>query len=188
MSRYGSTEDSEQAPTYTHRAKIVVLGDAAVGKTSLIVRYVKGVFNPGYIITLGVNFFTQDVTIQDKTLRYIIWDTAGQERFGPVRKKYYLGARAAVLVFDLTNLQSFEHINFWIKEIEGICGEIPMILVGNKADLNPVVKQDAIQEFASRHNLTYIETSAKTGMNSIRPFFLLAPLVIEELEGTTEGH
>jgi len=187
MSHYGPTEDSEQSPTYTHRAKIVVVGDAAVGKTSLIVRYVKGVFNPGYIITLGVNFFTQDVSIQDKTLRYIIWDTAGQERFGPVRKKYYLGARAAVLVFDLTNLQSFENVDFWIKEVEGICGEIPMILVGNKADLKPVVKQDAIQDFTSRHNLTYIETSAKTGMNSIRPFFLLAPLVIEELESTTDG-
>jgi small GTP-binding protein len=187
MSHYESTDDSEPAPTYTHRAKVVVVGDAAVGKTSLIVRYVKGVFNPGYIITLGVNFFTQDVTLEEKTLRFIIWDTAGQERFGPVRKKYYLGARAAVLVFDLTNLQSFEHIDFWIKEVESTSGEIPMILVGNKADLKPVVKRDAIQEFALHHNLTFVETSAKTGMNSIRPFFLLAPMVLNELEDINEN-
>ena len=188
MNHYGSTDDNEATPTYTHRAKIVVVGDAAVGKTSLIVRYVKGVFNPGYIITLGVNFFTQDVTLEEKTLRYVIWDTAGQERFGPVRKKYYLGARAALLVFDLTNLQSFEHIDFWIKEVEGICGEIPMILVGNKADLKPVVKHDAIQEFAAKHNLNFIETSAKTGMNSMRPFFLLAPLIVDEMERAIKNH
>jgi small GTP-binding protein len=186
MNHYRPTDDTEQTPTYTHRAKIVVVGDAAVGKTSLIVRYVKGIFNPGYIITLGVNFFTQDVTIQDKTLRFIIWDTAGQERFGPVRKKYYIGARGAVLMFDLTNLQSFERIDFWIKEVEGTCGEIPMILVGNKADLNPVVKHGAIHEFASKRNITFIETSAKTGMNSMRPFFLLAPSILSEMEGSSE--
>ncbi|MFX0169790.1 MAG: Rab family GTPase [Candidatus Hodarchaeota archaeon] len=188
MNHYASDDDKRQDHSYTHRAKIIVVGDAAVGKTSLIVRYVKGVFNPGYIITLGVNFFSQDVTILDKTLRYIIWDTAGQERFGPVRKKYYLGARGALLVFDLTNLQSFEHLDFWVKEIEGICGEIPVLLVGNKADLTPVVKQSAIQEYATLHNMTYVETSAKTGMNSIRPFFLLAPLILGELNRAGRTH
>jgi small GTP-binding protein len=177
MTRLPSEYRSDK-PTYTHRAKIVVVGDAAVGKTSLIIRYVKGVFNPSYILTLGVNFFIQDISIGEKTLRLQIWDTAGQERFGPVRQKYYKGARGAVLVFDLAKSESFERLDFWIKEVKNACGDIPMIFVGNKADLHPSVTSEQIQEFASSYHLTYVETSAKTGMNTVKPFFLLAPQIL----------
>ncbi|MHA2406632.1 MAG: Rab family GTPase [Candidatus Hermodarchaeia archaeon] len=169
-------------PTYSHRAKIVVVGDAAVGKTSLIVRYVKGVFNPSYIITLGVNFFVQDINIGDKTLRLQIWDTAGQERFGPVRQKYYKGARGALLVFDLANPTSFERLDFWIKEVKQACGDIPIVFVGNKADLRSGVTSDQIQEFASGYDLQYVETSAKTGMNTVKPFILLAPQILDIMD------
>jgi small GTP-binding protein len=169
-------------PVYTHRAKIVVVGDAAVGKTSLIVRYVKGVFNPSYIITLGVNFFIQDINIGEKTLRLQIWDTAGQERFGPVRQKYYKGARGAVLVFDLTNPASFERLDFWVKEVKQACGDIPIVFVGNKADLRSTVTADQIQEFASGYELQFIETSAKTGMNTVKPFILLAPQILDVMD------
>jgi len=181
MTTYPSGYRSEK-PTYTHRAKVVVVGDAAVGKTSLIVRYVKGVFNPSYIITMGVNFFIQDISIGEKTLRLQIWDTAGQERFGPVRQKYYKGARGAVLVFDLANPESFERLHFWIKEVKQACGDIPMVFVGNKADLRPSVSSEQIQEFASSHDLSFVETSAKTGMNTVKPFFLLAPQILEIME------
>jgi small GTP-binding protein len=177
------SEYSSDEPTYTHRAKVVVVGDAAVGKTSLIVRYVKGVFNPSYIITLGVNFFIQDVKLGEKTLRLQIWDTAGQERFGPVREKYYKGARGALIVFDLTNPTSFEQVNYWLAEVKRCCGEIPIVLAGNKADLRPAVKDETANEFASRYDLTYVETSAKTGMNTVKPFFLLAPRILESIDG-----
>ncbi|MFX1317843.1 MAG: Rab family GTPase [Promethearchaeota archaeon] len=168
---------------YTYRAKIVIVGDAAVGKTSLIVRYVKGIFNPSYIITLGVNFFVQDINVGNNKLRFTLWDTAGQERFGPVRQKYYLGARGAVLVFDLTNLESFERLNFWINEVKQACGDIPMVFVGNKADLHPSVTAEQIQKFAMTNDIMYVETSAKTGMNAVKPFFFLAPLILESFEG-----
>ena len=112
-----------------------------------------------------------------------IWDTAGQERFGPIRKKYYKGARGAILVFDQSNPESFDRMGFWIDEVNRECGDIPRILVGNKADLIATVPQDDVQEFASQQALTYVETSAKTGMNSIRPFFLLAPSIIASIEG-----
>ncbi len=170
-------------PAYTHRAKIIVVGDAAVGKTSLIVRYVKGIFNPSYIITLGVNFFIQDVQMGEKTLRLQIWDTAGQERFGPVRQKYYKGARGAILVFDLTNPKSFERLIFWIDEVKQGCGDIPMVFVGNKADLHPKITPEQIQKFGTAHNLTYVETSAKTGMNTVKPFFFLSPKILEKIVG-----
>lgn len=169
-------------PTYTHRAKVVVVGDAAVGKTSLIVRYVKGVFNPSYIITLGVNFFIQDINIGDNTLRLQIWDTAGQERFGPVRQKYYKGARGAVVVFDLARSESFDRLDFWVKEVKQACGDIPIVFVGNKADLRPVVTAEQIQDFAAGYHLSYIETSAKTGMNTVKPFLLLAPLILDNID------
>ena len=175
-------EFTSEKPTYTHRSKIVVVGDAAVGKTSLIVRYVKGIFNPSYIITLGVNFFIQDISIGEKTLRLQIWDTAGQERFGPVRQKYYKGARAAVLVFDLTNQESFQRLDFWVKEVKQACGNIPMVFVGNKADLRQNVTSDQIQEFASNNKLQFIETSAKTGMNTVKPFLLLAPQILDVMD------
>ncbi len=175
-----STSHTEE-PTYSYRAKVVVVGDPAVGKTSLVVRYVKGVFNPSYILTLGVNFFVQDISIGDNKLRMNIWDTAGQERFGPIRKKYYKGARGAVLVFDQTNRESFERLSFWIDEVKRSCGEIPMIIVGNKADLISSIDETDAQEFAAQHQLTYVETSAKTGMNSIRPFRLLAPLMLDNM-------
>lgn len=172
---------STEEPAYSYRAKIVVVGDPAVGKTSLVVRYVKGVFNPSYILTLGVNFFVQDISIGDNKLRMSIWDTAGQERFGPIRQKYYKGARGAILVFDQSNRVSFEKLSFWMDEVKRSCGEIPMIIVGNKADLISSVQETEAQEFATQHKLTYVETSAKTGMNSIRPFRLLAPLVLSNL-------
>ncbi|MFW9831344.1 MAG: GTP-binding protein [Candidatus Thorarchaeota archaeon] len=168
------------APAYTHSSKVVVVGDAAVGKTSLIIRYVKGVFNPSYIITLGVNFFVQDIAVKDKKLRMQIWDTAGQERFGPVRKKYYMGARGALLVFDQSNRESFDRVSFWIEEIQRILGQIPCVLVGNKADLIPSITSEDVQKFASKENLQYVETSAKTGQNTVKPFFLLARLLLEE--------
>lgn len=176
------SEYVSEKPAYTHRAKIVVVGDAAVGKTSLIVRYVKGVFNPSYIITLGVNFFIQDINIGEKTLRLQIWDTAGQERFGPVRQKYYKGARGAVLVFDITNPTSFERLDFWIKEVKQACGDIPIVFVGNKADLRTGVTANQIQEFASGYDLQYVETSAKTGMNTVKPFILLAPQILDIMD------
>ncbi|MDO8122781.1 MAG: Rab family GTPase [Candidatus Hermodarchaeota archaeon] len=175
-------DSSADAPSYTYSAKVVVVGDPAVGKTSLIVRYVKGMYNPSYILTLGVNFFVQDITVGDQKLRMTIWDTAGQERFGPIRKKYYKGARGAILVFDQSNPESFERMGFWIDEVNRECGDIPRILVGNKADLIAIVPKDDVQEFASQQALTYVETSAKTGMNSIRPFFLLAPSIIAAIE------
>ncbi len=175
-------EYTSEKPTYTHRAKVVVVGDAAVGKTSLIVRYVKGVFNPSYIITLGVNFFIQDINIGDKTLRLQIWDTAGQERFGPVRQKYYKGARGAILVFDLSNPVSFDRLDFWVKEVKQACGDIPILFVGNKADLSANVEQHQIQDFASGYNLQFVETSAKTGMNTVKPFLLLAPQILDAMD------
>ena len=152
--------------------KVIAVGDAAVGKTSIAGRYVTGSFESSYKATIGTDIFRKIVTVEGLRIALLIYDTAGQERFGPVRKKYYKGARGAVLVFDLANPVSFERLNFWVKEVEQACGDIPMVFVGNKADLRSSVTPDQIQEFASGYKIQYVETSAKTGMNTVKPFLL----------------
>ncbi len=168
----------------THRFKIVVVGDSEVGKTSLVVRFVEGTFSEEYIKTIGVNFFIQDLDIGDNRIRFLVWDTAGQERFGPVRQEYFQGAKGALLVYDKANQESFDHLEFWIEEINRYCSGIPTILVGNKADLAEVVTTEQGQQLAAKHNLPFIETSAKTGENTTQLFYELGTQILAILEGT----
>ncbi len=176
------TEESNPLTPYDYRVKIIVIGDAAVGKTSIAVRFTKGFFSPSYIATLGVNFFVQNITVNDKVLRCQLWDTAGQERFGPVLEKYYVGAKGAVVVFDKSVPQTLANVRGWLDRVKSICGIIPTILVGNKADLKEAVTSSQGEGLAEMLQLPYLETSAKTGMNIMRVFSLLALEVIKSLE------
>ncbi len=179
-----SIESKERDPPvpYDYRAKVIVLGDAAVGKTSIAVRFTKGFFSPEYIQTLGVNFFVQNVAVEDKVLRMQLWDTAGQERFGPVLEKYYVGAKGAVVVFDKTVPQTLANVRGWLDRVKSICGIIPTMLVGNKADLKEAVTAAQGETFAEQLQLSYLETSAKNGMNVVKVFTLLAFEVVKSLE------
>ncbi len=166
---------------YTHIAKAVVVGDAAVGKTSLLVRYVKGIFNPTYILTIGVAFHVKDIILGENVLRMQIWDTGGQERFGPIRQLYYRGTKGVLLVYDRANRTSFERAAYWLKEVRRGCGDVPVILVANKADLDAVVKPEEGQKFAEENALSFVETSAKTDLNTDLAFSILAGQVIENV-------
>ena len=168
-------------PTYSHAAKIIVVGEATVGKTSLIVRYVKGIFNPSYILTIGVNFYVQDVRVGERVLRLQIWDTAGQERFGPIRKLYYFGTKGVVLVYDKSNEKTFERLGYWLKEIGEHAGDVPIILVGNKADLEGIISHEQGNQFAQAQGLSFLEASAKTGHQTMKIFNLTASQVIDYL-------
>jgi len=172
-----SPSASSQSDARYYRAKVIVVGDGAVGKTSIIVRYVKGEFDPTYIKTIGVNFFVQNIMVGDREINIQIWDTAGQEHFGPVRKKYFLGARGAIVVFDKSSSKSFENLDFWLNEIEKSCGTIPLVLVGNKADLPEAVTFNQGQKIAAKLKLPFIETSAKTGLNTVKVFSTIASLI-----------
>jgi small GTP-binding protein len=163
---------------YTHIAKAVVVGDAAVGKTSLLVRYVKGIYNPSYILTIGVGFHVKDIVVGDAVLRMQIWDTGGQERFGPIRQLYYRGTKGVLLVYDRANQTSFNRIDYWLKEIKRGCGEVPVVLVSNKTDLAAIVQPEQGQQFAKEQGMKFVETSAKTDMNTDLAFSTLADLII----------
>jgi small GTP-binding protein len=174
---------------YTRIAKAVVIGDAAVGKTSLLVRYIKGIFNPTYVLTIGVSFFVRDVVVGDEVLRVQLWDTGGQERFGPIRQLYYRGTKGVLLVYDRTNPESFKRLGYWLDEVRRGCGEVPAVIVGNKADLPAAVPSDDAERFASERRLALLETSAKTDFNTDKAFTTLARLImgqISQASGSSE--
>ncbi len=180
------TPPTTQDRHITHAAKVIVVGEAGVGKTSLIVRFCKGFFNPEYISTIGVTFFIHEIKVGDKVLKLQIWDTAGQEQFGPLRKRYYLGAKGAVLVYDKSS--SHTQLDHWIQEIKEGAGDIPIILVGNKADLAEAISYEFGQQFATTHGLSFLEASAKTGTGTTEIFTLLAPQIIEYIDKTSKGY
>lgn len=145
--------------------KVVLVGDAEVGKTSLTTRFAYGTFTDGYISTLGVDFIVKSLPINNFVVKLQAWDTAGQERYAGVRPIYYRGAKGALLVFDITMRQSFVNVEKWYNQIRKYSGvDVPIVLVGNKLDLadSRVVSTDEVQVYSAQKNMAYFETSAKT--------------------------
>ena len=143
--------------------KVVVAGDGAVGKTSLIRRYCEGKFKIARVQTIGVDFQTQTVDLPQGTVKLSIWDMAGQDRFEVMRAGFYRGSRASVLVFDVTLQETFESMPRWRKEILDAVQEQPFLVIGNKVDLDRVVPAATGTAFAESIGALYLETSALTG-------------------------
>ncbi len=145
--------------------KIIALGDAGTGKTSLIRKFAEGFFTPKYLPTLGVDITTTDITIDGKKIKLLCFDTAGQEHFGRLRPQYFKGANAAILVYDITSRPSFESLEQWYQELVREVGQrIPAMIVGNKVDLAPESRQvdsDEGHAWAKDHECFFVETSAK---------------------------
>ena len=151
--------------------KIVVLGSAYVGKTSLINRYCNGTFIEETLSTIGAGFFTNTLNIDGIEVTSMLWDTAGEERFRSVAPSLLRGANGLVLVYDVTQLQSFEDVNIYMEMFLDTCKcdpsiALPVLLLGNKCDLVPVVQQEQVEEWKSKNHVTYSGlVSAKTGQN-----------------------
>lgn len=162
--------------------KVVVIGDSAVGKTQILSRFTKNEFCFDSKSTIGVEFQTRTVTIKGKVIKAQIWDTAGQERYRAVTSAYYRGALGAMLVYDVTKRQSFDHVARWVEELRAHAdNSIVIMLIGNKADLvdlRAVPTEDAV-EFAEDQGLFFSETSALSGDNVDAAFFR----VLEEIYG-----
>ena len=170
---------------YDYLFKSIVVGDGGVGKTALTLRFSKDFFTEDYKMTIGVDFHVKTITIDTGEgpirAKLQLWDTGGQERFSSIRPMYYRGSLGAVLVFDLTNSSSFDHLPQWIEEVRAnIKVEIPILLVGNKSDLvdQRAVTLEEINTFTRDFNLYYMETSAKTGEGVGDCFYILACLMI----------
>jgi len=174
MSTISSGQGMRRALTF----KLVLLGDAGVGKTALAVQFVKGQFNEFTESTIGASFMNQTVTLPyDTIIKFQIWDTAGQERFHSLAPMYYRGAQAAIVVYDITNKNSFEKAKDWVKELQQQGDpNVVVAFVGNKLDMensSKVSSEDA-SAYAEENGLFFIETSAKAATNVSELFMKIA--------------
>ncbi|XP_073102878.1 ras-related protein RHN1 isoform X4 [Elaeis guineensis] len=158
-------------------AKLVLLGDMGAGKSSLVLRFVKGQFFEFQESTIGAAFFAQTLALNDATVKFEIWDTAGQERYHSLAPMYYRGAAAAIIVYDITSTESFERAKKWVQELQKQ-GNPNMVtaLAGNKADLEDKrrVTTEATRTYAEENGLFFMETSAKTAINVNDIFYEIA--------------
>ncbi|XP_017882458.1 ras-related protein Rab-37-like isoform X1 [Ceratina calcarata] len=167
---------NEEDSGLTH--KTILLGDSGVGKTSLLVQFDIGKFQPGnFAATVGIGFTNKVVVVDDTSVKLQIWDTAGQERFRSVTHAYYRDAHALLLLYDVTNKTSYDNIRAWLSEIREHANEdVVIMLLGNKSDCGPerVVKREDGERLAQEYKVPFMETSAKTGLNVELAFLAVA--------------
>ena len=158
--------------------KVVVAGDGGVGKTSLIRRYCTGMFRESRVMTIGVDFQTQAVAVDGQTIKLSIWDIAGQERFGAFRGSFYRGAQSVALVYDVTDILSFDNLVKWQHEIARVVSRAKFCVIGNKIDLHRASPPERAEGWAAELGFPYIETSAKSGDGVDEFFTTLARLAL----------
>lgn len=191
MDSPSTAADFSSAPP--KRTKIVLLGDQSVGKTSLITRFMYDTFDNTYQATIGIDFLSKTMYLEDRTVRLQLWDTAGQERFRSLIPSYIRDSSVAIVVFDITNRASFQSTSKWIEDVRSERGnDVIIVLVGNKADLSDkrqVTLEEATTK-ATQLNIMFMETSAKAGHNVKTLFKKIAMSLpgMDSKEGGTEGN
>lgn len=179
------TNPNSSQPTQ-YNFKVVLLGEGCVGKTSIVLRYVEDKFNPQHISTLQASFLTKKVNLDNgNKVQLNIWDTAGQERFHALGPIYYRGSHGAILVYDITDQDSFQKVKNWVKELKRMLGsDIILTIAGNKIDLEEqrTVPEDDAITYAESVGAHYFETSAKTNDNVDELFMELTKLMVHHAQ------
>eukprot|EP01113_Clastostelium_recurvatum_P025270 TRINITY_DN3040_c0_g1_i1.p1 TRINITY_DN3040_c0_g1~~TRINITY_DN3040_c0_g1_i1.p1 ORF type:complete len:219 (+),score=24.52 TRINITY_DN3040_c0_g1_i1:137-793(+) len=185
------TVSDDPAVPITYDAKIVLLGNSGVGKTSIALRYVQGSFSNDQPLTVGASFMTKRMFMPDCTVKLQIWDTAGQERFRSMTPMYYRGASAAILVYDVTQPDSFECVQGWVRELRANThnNEIVIAIAGNKTDLiaHRQVPKIKAEEYARTIGALVYETSSKDNVNIENLFQEVATSIVQKIKGRTGG-
>ena len=152
---------------YDYLFKLLIIGDSGVGKSSILMQYIDSVYADNYISTIGVDFKIKTIELDGKQIKLQVWDTAGQERFRTIISSYYRGAHGVILVYDITDLNSFTNLEYWLNEITTHSNtNISKLIIGNKCDSqNRNVTKEEGKLFAEKNNIDFIETSAKTAEN-----------------------
>ena len=172
---------------YDKKCQLLVVGNSAVGKSSILRRFTQDKFNPNYFATVGIDFFTKDVILDDKIIHIKIWDTAGQERYKSLTQGFFRNAQGIIIVYDITNQTSFDDLKYWIQSIENNINLqnkiIPAIIIGNKIDiLEREVDNISAENFAKEIKYKYFEVSAKSGKGVDEAIKYLIKKVIEVID------
>jgi Ras-related protein Rab-1A len=171
-------------PEYDYLFKLLLIGDSGVGKSCLLLRFADDTYTESYISTIGVDFKIRTIEMEGKTIKLQIWDTAGQERFRTITSSYYRGAHGIIVVYDVTDQESFDNVKQWLQEIDRYaCEKVNTLLVGNKSDLTTkrVVSYDAAKEFADSVEMEFLETSAKNSTNVEKAFMAMAAQIKQRM-------
>jgi len=165
------------ASEYDYLFKLLLICDSGVGKSCLLLRFADRKYTESYISTIGVDFKIRTIELDGKTIKLQIWDTAGQERFRTITSSYYRGAHGIIIVYDVTDHESFTNVKTWLSEIERYASDhVNKLLVGNKCDMTnkKVVDYDVAKDFADKVEMPFLETSAKAATNVETAFLRMA--------------
>jgi len=162
--------------------KIVLIGDARVGKTSLVRRFVTNLFDPSYQITLGTTIMKKEVDYLDNIVTLAIWDIGGQDVFKQIRSKYFFGSKGALAVCDASNKETFDNLPSWVESFQKVVGDKPIIFLANKCDLKDlaVTEQELKDLVAQYKNCEFLFTSALDGTNTEKAFSNIVRLMVSE--------
>lgn len=179
--------DPKQQPDYSF--KILTLGESCVGKTSILLRYTENNFIQTHLLTIGIDFKTKYITMNNKKIKLKLWDTAGQEKFRTLTQQYYKNADGILLIFDIKDRSSFDKIHSWMEQIQYNTpnNQMPIVLVGNKCDCKEkerTVKPEEMENIANEYGVCYFETSALTNKNINECFSCLCELIVKKKQIT----
>lgn len=166
--------------------KILLIGDSGVGKSCLLIRYADNMFNDSFVPTIGVDFKTKYINVDGQQVKLQLWDTAGQEKFRSLTKAYMHGAKGILVVFDISDRDTFIQSGYWIDMIRESDDSVDLILVGNKCDLDHVVSAEEIEIFTKKYDIHYFETSAKDNTNVEEAFNYLGTQTFRRISSKIE--
>lgn len=162
--------------------KLLVVGESGVGKTCMLLRFSDNQFDETFLATIGVDFKVKEIVVDEKKIKLQIWDSAGQERFRNITSSYYRNCSGIIIVYDITSHESFEKVSEWVEEVRRYVSKVPLLLVGNKCDMEDKrdVRKEEGEELSQKLGLIFMETSAKTAENIDKAFQEMSKELVKE--------